>query len=565
MKPRSACRDLILLLLLNLMAGTPTRAQTYTVLANFDASQGVGPISVVQGRDGNLYGDTYAGGETNCQVYGEDIGCGTSFQLTPSGQLTLVHKFGCDGCDLAGDFPETGLILGTDGNFYGMGTLGGGEGCFSDYCGTIFKLTPTGNATLLYLFCAQQNCPDGSDPNSLLQAPDGNFYGTTGQGTVFKMTPEGNLSVIHTFCQLPNCLDGAYPAGLVLGKNGSFYGTTSGGGAYGLGTIFKLTPKGTLKVLHDFHNFDGNRPIYNMIEAADGSFYGITQQGGSENRGTVFKITSEGIFTSLYNFCSQDNCTDGAWPNGTLTQATDGNFYGTTQSGGDPNCYQGCGTIFKITPKGVETVLHEFDDTTGSPGQGLFQATNGILYGGVGGGDENSCGEFYSCGTMYSLDVGLGPFVAFVRDSGKVDEVIQILGQGFTGTTGVSLSGISAQFQVVSDTFLKAKVPAGATTGFVTVTTPSVTLSSNKPFRVLPQVLSFNPPSGPVGTQVTITGVSLAQTLGVGFGVRVPAQFTVVSDTQVTATVPGGAKTGKIGVETHGGVAISSGTFTVSP
>jgi hypothetical protein len=89
-------------------------------------------------------------------------------------------------------------------------------------------------------------------------------------------------------------------------------------------------------------------------------------------------------------------------------------------------------------------------------------------------------------------------------------------------------------------------------------------LNSSVPFRVIPQVLSFDPPSGPPGTQVTITGVSVTQTLGIGFGDRTPAQFTVNSDTSVTAIVPQGAKTGKIGIETKGGVAISLGTFEVT-
>jgi len=166
---------------------------------------------------------------------------------------------------------------------------------------------------------------------------------------------------------------------------------------------------------------------------------------------------------------------------------------------------------------------------------------------------------------LFGLDIGLDPFVVFVRDYNNTGGIAGILGQGFTGTTDVSINGTPAKFKVVSDTFLKATIPDGATTGFVTVSTPGGTLTSNKPFRVTPQLLSFDPPSGSVGTQVTITGVSLTQTQGVGFGNRVPAQFTVNSDTQVTATLPEGAKTGKIGIETKGGIAISSGTFTVTP
>jgi hypothetical protein len=163
------------------------------------------------------------------------------------------------------------------------------------------------------------------------------------------------------------------------------------------------------------------------------------------------------------------------------------------------------------------------------------------------------------------LDIGLAPFVSLVTDSGKIGQTGGILGQGFRGTTSVKINGAAASFAVKSDTYLTATVPAGATTGLVTVSTPSGMLTSNKPFRVRPQLLSFSPPSGPVGTQVTITGVSFTQTQQVGFGDRAPAQFTVNSDAQVTATVPAGAKTGKIGIETKGGIATSAGTFTVTP
>jgi len=214
---------------------------------------------------------------------------------------------------------------------------------------------------------------------------------------------------------------------------------------------------------------------------------------------------------------------------------------------------------------GVLTTLHQFRLDEGAEANGgLVQATNGNLYGTTVIGGNLPCSPNNGCGVVYSLDVGLGSSVALVRDSGKVGGTGGILGQGFTGTTSVSLNGTPANFTVVSDTFIKATVPAGGTTGPVTVTTPSGTLTSNKVFRVTPQLLSFDPPSGPVGTQVTITGVSLTQTEGVGFGNRVPAQFTVNSDTQVTATVPSGAKTGKVGIETKGGIAISSGTFTIT-
>lgn len=207
-----------------------------------------------------------------------------------------------------------------------------------------------------------------------------------------------------------------------------------------------------------------------MIQATDGNFYGTTYAGGTRGYGTVFKITDSGEFTTLHSFIANPN--DGANPYAGLVQATDGNLYGTTYSGG--NC---CGTIFSITPGGTYLTLHYFDATGDAfPQAGLAQATSGVLYGTTAGG----------YGSIFSLDMGLGPFVTFVRFAGRVGRTGPILGQGLAGTTGVSINGIQANFTVVSDTFIRATVPEGATTGFVTVTTPSGTLTSNVPFHVIP-------------------------------------------------------------------------------
>ena len=177
--------------------------------------------------------------------------------------------------------------------------------------------------------------------------------------------------------------------------------------------------------------------------------------------------------------------------------------------------------------------------------------------------DQNYC-TVGTCGVFYSLNIGATPFVSLITTSGKVGKTVEVLGQGFKGTTGVSFNGTAATFKVSSDTYLTATVPNGATTGSVTVTTPGGPLTSNKQFRVTPQIISFTPTSGPVGTPVTITGVSLTQTSKVTFGGVKAISFTVNSDTQVTATVPTGAKTGKIAITTAGGVAVSSGVFTVT-
>jgi uncharacterized repeat protein (TIGR03803 family) len=173
----------------------------------------------------------------------------------------------------------------------------------------------------------------------------------------------------------------------------------------------------------------------------------------------------------------------GGEPLADLIQGTDGNLYGTTSVGGDINCLDpgvGCGTIFQVTPTDQWNTLHTFKLHDGStPTSALLQATSGIFYGLTENGGK-------VVGTVFSLDMGLGPFVAFVEHAGEVGQTIGVLGQGFIGSSNVTFSGKTASFTVVSDTFINATVPAGATTGYVTVTTPSGTLTSNVPFHVIP-------------------------------------------------------------------------------
>jgi uncharacterized repeat protein (TIGR03803 family) len=236
-------------------------------------------------------------------------------------------------------------------------------------------------------------------------------------------------------------------------------------------------------------------------------------------------------------------------------QATDGNFYGVGYTGGT----KGDGTIFRIAPSGTFSARYNFTGASGGfPMVTLLQHTTGILY-----GDTNTAGT-HNTGAFYSLKASLGPYAALLPTSGKVGKSIGILGQGFNGATGVSFNGTTATFKISSDTFLTATVPAGATTGLVTVSIPGGNLKSKINFRVTPTIKSFTPTSGPVGTPVTITGVSLKQTSKVTFGGVKAATVVVNSDTQVTANVPTGAKTGKIAITTPGGTATSSAVFTVT-
>jgi uncharacterized repeat protein (TIGR03803 family) len=539
-------------------AAIASPAQTFTTLVSFDGTNGATAnpgLVLAQSVNGNFYGATDFGGtSSNCSAFGN--GCGTIFEVTPSGTLTSLDSF-------TSLTYASSLIQATDGNLYGTTEFGGSFG-------TVFKITPSGTLTTLYTFTGGT---DGGNPVAgLVQGTDGNFYGTAlgggasancsgGCGTVFRITSGGTLTTLHSF----DMTDGFRPYGaLIQATNGDFYGTTYFGGAStncsnGCGTVFRITPGGTFTTLHSFALTDGAHPFVggDLLQAANGNLYGTTNDGGatssdcSSGCGTVFKITLAGTLTTLHSFAF----TDGGFPGG-LVQATDGNLYGTTQAG------SGLGTIFKITPGGTLTTLHSFDLTDGDcPSAGLVQATDGNFYGTTYG----NCSTNSSNGTVYSLSVSLGPFVKTLPTSGKEGSAVIILGTNLTGATAVSFNGTAATFTVVSGSEITTTVPAGAKTGTVEVTTPSGRLKSNLTFRVTPQILSFTPTSGVVGTSVTITGTELTQATQVTFGGVKATTFSVESDSEVMATVPTGAKTGKIAITTPGGTATSAATFTVTP
>jgi len=269
--------------------------------------------------------------------------------------------------------------------FAGIGRLGWGSRTCALFllCVTTAITSPAQTFTTLKNF----NYTDGDDPQGgLVQATDGNLYGTTygggaeGAGTVFKITPSGTLTTVYSFCAQSDCPDGEFPyAALVQATNGSLYGTTTGGGANGDGTVFKITTGGALTTLHSFDGTDGYLPYTALVQATNGNLYGMTVQGGANGDGSIFKITPSGTLTTLYSFCSLSGCTDGKTPLSALVQATNGNLYGTTFVGGA----NGYGTVFKITPSGTLTTLLSFDYTNngGNPEAGLVEAANGNLYG----------------------------------------------------------------------------------------------------------------------------------------------------------------------------------------
>src|SRR5580692_3991332 len=405
----------------------PSPAQTFATLASFNNTNGsFSQAPLVQGLDGNLYGTTDDGGLK---------ASGTAFKITLAGKLSLVHNF-CSRTNCAdGEVPESGLVPVTNGDLYGI-TSSGGSGC--SYCGTVFVITPGGTLLTLHSF-------DGSD--------------------------------------------GLNPLGLMQASNGDFYGTTSTGGSGSGGTIFRMTPAGTLTTLHTFSGTDGSWPVASLMEASNGHFYGTTSQGGpassicvSTGCGTVFEITPEGVLTTLHSFSGPD----GLSPSGALVQGSDGNLYGTTSGGGPANssCGSGCGTIFQITPEGKFTKLHTFDGMDGRyPYVGLLQATDGNFYGTTyAGGTSTACTG--GCGTVFRLSRGLSPFVETIPTASCRGMRVTILGTDLTDATSITFNGVPAVFSAVSPTEIIAIVPDAATTGKVEVVTPGGTLSTNMPFRV---------------------------------------------------------------------------------
>lgn len=352
---------------------------TFTKLKTFNTgADGVFPTAgVVQGtNDGNFYGTTFIGTLPLLR--------GSIYRMTPAGEVTnLVTFIGTNGF-----YPNCALVQGANGNFYGTTTggttnegafAGGGTNSVAVTNGTIFMVTPSGALTTLVAF-AEIN---GKNPVAgLVLHSNGNFYGTTqnggtnGLGTVYQMTPGGTLTSLYSFAGI----DGANPfGGLTIGTNGNLYGTTQGGGLNSFGTIFTITTSGTLTTLVNFDDVNGSAPKAAPKQASNGYFYGTTSTGGTaippgSARGTVYQLAPNGTLTTLYTFQGYNFPSgfpsDGATPEADLMQASDGNLYGTTRAGGSAN---NCGTVFKVdlrplltsTLIGTDIVLSWLDYATG--------------------------------------------------------------------------------------------------------------------------------------------------------------------------------------------------------
>jgi uncharacterized repeat protein (TIGR03803 family) len=387
-------------------------AQTLQTLVPFDFTDGAYSYgTLIQDADGNFYGTTYDGG-ANSE--------GTVFEVTPGGTLTTLYSFCAQANCADGARPMAGLAQGIDGNYYGTTSTGGANSNAmcpgSGGCGTVFRMTPAGKLTTLYSFCSTGNCTDGISPVSgLVQDSAGNFYGTTPSGglnvagTIFEVPAGGTLTTLYSFCSLANCADGIAPsAGLLRGTDGNFYGTTGSGGADSAGTFFEFLSNSTLTTLHSFCSLencaDGSDPWGGLLQGTDGNFYGTTHTGGANGQGTVYEITPGGALNTLYSFCSLSKCADGDAPYAGLVQGTDGNFYGAAYTGGA----HGRGTVFQITPGGVLNALYSFCSLSKcadgvSPYAGLVQGTDGNFYGTDVFGGNTTTGCASGCGTIYKF------------------------------------------------------------------------------------------------------------------------------------------------------------------
>jgi uncharacterized protein (TIGR03437 family) len=468
-----------------------SQAQTLTTLASFTAAAGT-PAFMFKGVDGNFY----AVGITDVPGGYDQV----LFKMTPAGGLTILYDFHSD--------EVTSMIQGSDGNFYGA-RYGGTSSTGVVYKGSVFELTPSGTMTTLFGFTGA----NGADPSSLIQASDGNFYGTTvrggssqstasqGIGTIFQLTPQGSLTTLHSFTGP----DGANPqCCLIQGTDGNLYGPTLWGGAgnctsvnssIGCGTVFEMTLGGSFTMLHSFDPSEGVNPTV-VLQATDGNLYGIGGAGlcssGSADCGTIYKITPTGSFTVLHSFSG--NLADNVA--GDLIQGSDGNFYGTNTGTGicAPYCVA---PLFQMSPQGTLITLYNFCSLPGCPDgklpKGLFQLADGNLFGWTINGGANSIGTFFefslpapdtpaiasSGGVLNgaSFQPGIGSD-AWMTISGtnlasKTDTWNNSIVNGALPTTldgvGVSVGGQPAFIEYVSPTQINAIAP-GVPAGSVPVT-----------------------------------------------------------------------------------------------
>lgn len=520
-------------------AGTVFRWETgdvLTVVHSFDVTVSARPVRLLLAADGLFYGATN---------YGGPIGAGTIFRVDAAGTFSTLHAF--QGPD--GETPEAALMQASDGYLYGTTVLGGGGGdglifrvdgtgavstvyefvenpdgaapaaglvrapdglfygtTLGGQAGTIFRIDAAGALATLHSF----DVADGSGPfSNLLLAPDGSLFGTTSAGgahsggVVFRRDPAGAVTTVHDFDPTPGpATEGSSPSGLILGGDGLFYGTTfDEWGGPSLGTIFRMDFAGAVTMLHFFSGLDGRNPAAALVQASDGNFYGTTQYGGDADNGTVFRMTLDGTVTTLHSFTSE-----GSAPAAPLVEGPDGRLYGTTSTGGPALR----GTIFRIDLAGHVTTLHAFDGAEGgSPLAALFLASDGNFYGtsscnGLGGMCGGNVFRLDSSGTYTSLHTFLGP-----------DGLLPFASLT-EGTDG----------RLYGTTFNGGLYNAGA----VFALTPPPALS----------VWAITPSSGAAsgGASITISGFHFQTAAAVAIGGALAGVASVSGTTQIGATAP---------------------------
>lgn len=351
---------------------------------------------------GESYGTASSGGAH---------GFGSVFRVTAGGEVETVVSFTGTSGSAPGSGPTAGLVLGPDSAFYGT-TSAGGAGGF----GTVFKVTAAGVFTQLVDFTGTAGAAKGSVPGPLVLHPDGNFYGTTaaggggGFGTIFKMTPGGSLTTPAEFTGTAGNTKGSEPTGALAVSGTTLYGVTRIGGASNLGTIFRITPAGIFTALHDFTGSNGARPAGGLFLHSNGLLYGTTEFGGAEGFGTAFSLSTAvtPAFTLIRSFADLF----GSQPVGELVAADATTLLGTVATGGSA----GWGGIYKLTTAGAFTMLASFTGESGiapgaSPRAGLAPDGSGFFHGVTSAGGPGNLGTVFkinAAGT-YSVTARLSP------------------------------------------------------------------------------------------------------------------------------------------------------------
>lgn len=445
-----------------------------------------------------------------------------------------------------GQFPHGQLVQGRDGNLYGTTSPGA-------VVANAFRITPTGTYTVLHSFNPTAGALQPS-PSTLMIGLDGNFYGTTTNGnaaggTLFKMTPDGTVTVLHQFGSILNdgySIDNGIlrPTPPVQTADGILYGTTTSGGQNGVGTVYKLTATGIYSIIHHFvlSLTDGSNPSAPLVVGRDGNLYGTTTSGGPPTAfsGTVFRITPSGVIKMLYSFNAFDD--GGHQPQAPLVLGTDGIFYGTTFGNSALNQQ---GNIFKITAAGAYTNLNGLDFVKGVtdgafPSAGLVQASNGLFYGAT---------------TRGGIPPGL-----FADDAGVLFDIDKLGSYNVAHTFDKTVDGARPLYSLVQHTNGKLY---GATrfskTGLNPVGNGSI-FSFDVGAR--PFVLA-QPSSGKAGGTVGLFGDFTGFT-SITFN-SVPASVTGTGNTFRTVTIPAGPATGVIKINKPIGSISGLNNFLVKP